>query len=84
MSAEIWYIIWFCLTLTNAECARLDGKFHGYELGEPWNFPSEGQCMSAAEFHADRWWNRKRFKVEYGCRKVKVENYEPFVPTRRF
>ena len=80
---EIWAITFFCLTLGNAECAKLNGKEHGALVwGTPDKYFSEQQCVSFAETIAERWWNEKKFKVEYACNLK--QTYEPFVPTRRF
>lgn len=75
MPTEVWHVVWFCLTMVNPECARLDGQ-------NPVTVYSEESCEAYAEGMANIWFNEKGFQVEYGCKKVRT--LTPYVARRRF
>lgn len=78
---EIHHLIWFCLTMTNPECAALHGQVKQWGRG-PDRYLSDASCMASAETSANVWWNEKQFKVEYACRKT-GEIWDIYVPRRR-
>jgi hypothetical protein len=79
---EIWHITFFCLTMSNPQCAALHGHPHGSPpWSTPWKYFSERQCVSFAEDYAEEWYNKQKFQVEYSC--DLAEKYVPYVATRR-
>lgn len=78
---EVWHIVWFCLTMANADCAAKHDKVHALICCGPWTYPSEDACARAAEGLAQVSWNLDKYRLEYACRRQ--PDWEPYVPRRR-
>jgi hypothetical protein len=65
---EIWHIVWFCLTVGNADCDMLNKREHGV-AGVPWDYYSEMSCKDYASFLAEKYEREKGFRIAYECRR---------------